>query len=98
MPWWMMQQPMGPSMPINTNPGMGLEYMEKAMDIAKKLERRALKKELRDEEKKKKDKKPDKKFRDFTFWETFGILTIGSMILGPFIAHMQLAYLESLVR
>ena len=75
----------------------GKSTWEKAFEIAEKLQKRELKKQLKKEQEEK-NKKAPKKFRDFTFFETFAMLTVGSMLFGPWIAHLQLVYLESILR
>lgn len=86
-----------PQMPMATNGGDS--NWEKAFKIYEKLERRQLKKELKKEEENKKNKKPDgKKFRDFTFFETFAILTVVSPWLGPLISSLQHVFVGAVLR
>lgn len=71
---------------------------QKAFEIYEKLQRRQLKKQLKEEEEKKKKDKPPKRLRDFTFFETFAILTVASPWLGPIISNLQHSFVETMLR
>jgi hypothetical protein len=79
------------------NTSGGDNNWEKAFKIYEKLERRQLKKELKKEEENKKKNQPPKKLRDFTFFETFAILTVASPWLGPIISSLQHDFVGALL-
>lgn len=88
-PWMMnMYQPQQPQ---------GDPNWERAIKFYDKLQRREIRKQLKKEEEDKK-KKPPKRFRDFTFLETFAILTVASPWLGPLISMLQHSFVETVLR